>query len=139
MAHELRIAKPAIGYDDQRGQRHTALAESRHASIQHNPHPVQFVAARCPRAYRVGTPDGKVHGHYEFALADDDHEKDPINPREHPVCQRLRVASLLLATERHSGISTSRPKRRRRWMAVVRQVVETVYDKLYHPFRLDRE
>src|SRR5215475_641823 len=32
----------------------------------------------------------------------------------HVHCQRLRVASLLLAVERHSGTSTSRPKRRRR-------------------------
>jgi hypothetical protein len=31
------------------------------------------------------------------------------------------------------------PKRLRRWLAGVRQVVETVYDKLYHTFRLDRE
>src|SRR6266852_6762742 len=29
-------------------------------------------------------------------------------------CQRLRVAALLLAAERHSGTSTSRPKRRSR-------------------------
>src|SRR5262247_4340046 len=29
-------------------------------------------------------------------------------------CQRLRVASLLVAAERHSGTSTSRPKRRSR-------------------------
>jgi hypothetical protein len=31
------------------------------------------------------------------------------------------------------------PKRLRRWLAGVRQIVETVYDKLYHTFRLDRE
>jgi hypothetical protein len=31
------------------------------------------------------------------------------------------------------------PKRLRRWLAGVRQMVETVYDKLYHTFRLDRE
>lgn len=30
-------------------------------------------------------------------------------------------------------------KAQRRWLATVRQVVETVYDKLYHTFRLDRE
>src|ERR671927_1433106 len=29
-------------------------------------------------------------------------------------CQRLRVAALALAVERHSGINTSKPKRRRR-------------------------
>jgi hypothetical protein len=31
------------------------------------------------------------------------------------------------------------PKALRRWLAGVRQVVETVYDKLFHTFRLDRE
>jgi hypothetical protein len=31
------------------------------------------------------------------------------------------------------------PKRLRRWLAGIRQIVETVYDKLYHTFRLDRE
>jgi len=31
------------------------------------------------------------------------------------------------------------PKRLRRWMAGVRQSVETVYEKLWHTFRLDRE
>jgi hypothetical protein len=27
----------------------------------------------------------------------------------------------------------------RHWLAEVRQMVETIYDKLYHPWRLDRE
>ena len=31
------------------------------------------------------------------------------------------------------------PKRLRRWVAGVRQIVETVYEKLAHPLRLDRE
>jgi len=31
------------------------------------------------------------------------------------------------------------PKRLRRWLAGVRQIVETVYEKLHHTFRLDRE
>ena len=31
------------------------------------------------------------------------------------------------------------PKSLRRWLAGVRQIVETVYDKLWHTFRLDRE
>jgi hypothetical protein len=49
----------------------------------------------------------------------------------------------------HSGVSVlwppkrnSRrpwPKQLRRWLAGVRQIVATGYDKLYHPFRLDRE
>ena len=31
------------------------------------------------------------------------------------------------------------PKARRRWLAGVRQIVETVYAKLFQTFRLDRE
>jgi hypothetical protein len=31
------------------------------------------------------------------------------------------------------------PKALRRWLAGVRQIVETVYEKLAHTFRLDRE
>ena len=77
------------------------------------------------QALRVGSTDGKVHGDYQFALANDNHEEDSINAGEHPVflaappgaheaqlvpyflntessptqvhCQRLCVASLLLA------------------------------------------
>jgi hypothetical protein len=30
-------------------------------------------------------------------------------------------------------------KRARRWLAGVRQIVETVYDKVHHPFGLTRE
>src|SRR6266446_5009632 len=84
-AHELRIAKPTIGHDHRWGQRHAASAECRHASIQHGLYPVQFVAARRPRAGGVGTTDGKVHGDHEFAIANDHHQEDPINAREDPV------------------------------------------------------
>jgi hypothetical protein len=31
------------------------------------------------------------------------------------------------------------PKSQRRWLASIRQIVETAYDKLFHTFRLDRE
>src|SRR5215471_14537036 len=85
VAHELRIAKPAIRYDHRRWQGHTASAERRHASIQHALHPVQFVTARRSRAGGVRPPDGKVDGHHELAIADDDEEQHPINPGEHPV------------------------------------------------------
>src|SRR5215471_13096975 len=61
MTHEFRIAKPAIGHDHRWRQFDTAPAKSRQASIEHALHPVQFVAARRPRAGEVGTPDGKVH------------------------------------------------------------------------------
>jgi hypothetical protein len=71
--------------DQRRRQMHAALAEGRHASIQHALYPVQFVAARRPRAGGVRPPDGKVHGHHQFAIANDDHQEDPINTGEHPV------------------------------------------------------
>src|SRR5262245_33503032 len=58
MARELRIAKPAIGDDHRRGQLDAALAECRHTSIEHALDPVQFVAARRSRAWRVWPTDG---------------------------------------------------------------------------------
>src|SRR4029453_8115438 len=78
MAHELRIAEPTIRHDHRRWQCHATSAERRQASIQHVLHPVQFVAAWRPRALRVGPPDGKVDGHHQFALANNDHEENPI-------------------------------------------------------------
>src|SRR5262249_31127673 len=57
MAHELRIAKPAIGDDHRRGQLDAALAECRHTSIEHALYPVQFVPARPPRPRGIRTPD----------------------------------------------------------------------------------
>src|SRR5215470_15151580 len=66
MAHELRIAEPTIGHDHRWGQHDTASAECCHASIEHALNPVQFVAARRPRACRVGPTNGKVHEHHEF-------------------------------------------------------------------------
>jgi hypothetical protein len=46
-------------------------------------------------------------------------------------------AQVLCPPKRNSR--TPWPKSLRRWLAGVRQVVETVYDKLWHTFRLDRE
>jgi len=85
MAHELGITKPTIRDDYWRGQCHAASAECCQASIQHTLHPTEFISARRPRAGGVGTTDGKVNRYHEFAIADDDHQEDPINAREHPV------------------------------------------------------
>src|SRR4029077_15880654 len=71
MAHEFRITKPTIGHDHRRGELDAAPAQGGHASIEHDLHPVQFVAARRPSACGVGTPDGEVHGHHEFTLTND--------------------------------------------------------------------
>jgi hypothetical protein len=46
-------------------------------------------------------------------------------------------AQVLCPPKRNSR--TPWPKPRRCWLAGVRQIVETVYDKRFHPFRLDRE
>lgn len=46
-------------------------------------------------------------------------------------------ARVLCPPKRNSARPWS--KRLRRWLAGIRQMVETVYDKLYHTFRLDRE
>jgi hypothetical protein len=46
-------------------------------------------------------------------------------------------AQVLCPPKRNS--KTPWPKRLRRWLAGVRQRVETVYEKLHHTFRLDRE
>src|SRR5215471_10755822 len=71
MAHELRIAKPAIGHDHRWGQLDAAPTKSRYTPVQHDLHPVQFVAAWRPRACGVGPTDGKVHGYHELAITDD--------------------------------------------------------------------
>jgi hypothetical protein len=46
-------------------------------------------------------------------------------------------AQVLCPPKRHS--KTPWPKSLRRWLAGIRQIVETVYEKLFHPWRLDRE
>jgi hypothetical protein len=46
-------------------------------------------------------------------------------------------AQVICPPKRHSRAPW--PKRLRRWLAGVRQMVETVYEKLWHTFRLDRE
>jgi hypothetical protein len=85
MAHQLRIAKPTIGHDYRRRQVHTTSAESRHAPIKHCLEPAQLIPARSPRAGGLRPPDGKVHGHHQLALANDDHQEDAINPGAYPV------------------------------------------------------
>jgi hypothetical protein len=46
-------------------------------------------------------------------------------------------AAAICPSKRNS--TRSWPKRLRHWLAGIRQRVETVYDKRYHTFRLDRE
>jgi hypothetical protein len=85
MAHELRIAKPAVGHDHWWGQLDAAPTKSRYTPVHHDLHPAQFITTRRSRACGVGTPDSKVHGHHQFAIADHHDEQDAINPGEYPV------------------------------------------------------
>ena len=55
----------------------------------------------------------------------------------HQTWWRAYGAQVICPPKRNSRVPW--PKRLRRWRAGVRQLVETVYEKLWHPFRLDRE
>jgi hypothetical protein len=55
----------------------------------------------------------------------------------HAIWQQLYGAQVLWPPKRHS--KTPWPKSLRHWLAGMRQIVETVYDKLSPTFRLDRE
>ena len=55
----------------------------------------------------------------------------------HQTWWRAYGAQVICPPKRNSQMPW--PKRLRRWLAGVRQIVETVYEKLWHPFRLDRE
>src|SRR4029453_4096232 len=85
MTHEFRITKPTIRDDHRWRQRHTAPTKGCHAAIQHALYPVQFVAARRPRAGGTRPTDGKVDGNDQLALADHHDEQHPVNAREHSV------------------------------------------------------
>jgi hypothetical protein len=55
----------------------------------------------------------------------------------HATWRQTYGAQVICPPKRNS--KTPWPQSQRRWLAGVRQVVETVYDKLAHTFRLDRE
>jgi Transposase DDE domain len=55
----------------------------------------------------------------------------------HQTWWRAYGAQVICPPKRNSRVPW--PKRLRRWLAGVRQIVETVYEKLGHTFRLDRE
>jgi hypothetical protein len=55
----------------------------------------------------------------------------------HATWRQTYGAQVICPPKRNS--QTPWPKPWRRWLAGVRQIVETVYDKLFHTFRLDRE
>jgi len=55
----------------------------------------------------------------------------------HQLWQQSYGATVLCPPKRNS--KRPWPRRWRRWLAGIRQIVETVYDKLFHALRLDRE
>lgn len=55
----------------------------------------------------------------------------------HQTWWRAYGAQVICPPKRNSRVAW--PKRLRRWLAGVRQIVETGYEKLWHTFRLDRE
>jgi hypothetical protein len=80
-----------------------------------------------PRVPSVGAP----------ALGPDVVDKGCEGQANHAMWWQTYGAQVICPPQRHS--KTLWPKAQRRWLAGVRQIVETVYDKLAHTFRLDRE
>jgi hypothetical protein len=64
-------------------------------------------------------------------------DKDFEGQANHRVWWTIYGAQVICPPKRNSKTPWPRPLRR--WLAGVRQIVETVYDKLEHSFRLDRE
>ena len=60
-----------------------------------------------------------------------------VGPRPHWRWREIYGAHVLCPPKRTGP--TPWPKRLRRWIASLRQIVETVYERLEHTFRLDRE
>jgi hypothetical protein len=93
------------------------LAETFFA-LRHQPH---------PGLPSVGTP----------ALGPSIVDKGFEGGTNHTVWSQIYGAQVICPPKRNSKAPW--PKRLRRWVAGVRQMVETVYEKLHHTFRLDRE
>jgi DDE family transposase len=100
------------------------------ASTKDHPLAETFFALRCHPSTAlpsVGTP---AVGPYVI-------EKGFEGSVNHAVWKHRYGAHVLCPAKRNS--KTPRPKPLRRWLAGIRQIVETVYEKLQHTFRLDRE
>lgn len=100
------------------------------ASTKAQPLAETFFALRCHPSTAlpsVGTPAG---GPYVV----DKGFEGSVNPA---VWKHRYGAHVLCPSKRNS--KTPWPKPLRRWLAGIRQIVETVYEKLQHTFRLDRE
>lgn len=90
-----------------------------------------FLAARAqphPRLSSIGQP---AFGDY---LAD----KGFSLPAKQQIWLE-RYAANVISAPTHNSRQRRWPKQLRRWLASLRQIVETVFDKLHNTFRLDRE
>jgi hypothetical protein len=100
------------------------------ASTKDQPLAETFFALRCwpqPGLPSVGAP---ARGPYVV-------DKGFEGQANHVTWQHTYGAQVICPPKRNSRAPW--PKGLRRWLAGVRQIVETVYDQLFHPFRLDRE
>lgn len=89
-----------------------------------------FLAARASPTQRLPTVGAKAQGVY---LAD----KGFAGDKPHTAWRERFGAEVI--TPPHQTSHRQWPKEWRRWLASLRQLVETVYDKLLHAFRLARE
>lgn len=100
------------------------------ASAKDQPLAESFFALRRhpnPRLLSVGAP---AQGPY---VAD----KGFLGRQAHQRWHRCYDATVIAPPQRHSR--TPWPKALRRWLASIRQIVETVFEKLHNSFRLNRE
>jgi hypothetical protein len=88
-----------------------------------------FALRRCPQPQWRGA-GAPAHGPYVV-------DKGFAGALDHTAWYQHYGASVICPPKRNS--KRPWPKQLRRWVAGRRQMVETVYDKLYHMFRLDRE
>jgi len=83
VAHQFRVTKPAIGYDDGRGQLKAAPGQRGEGLIEHGLRPLELGVAAPPRSLRVGPSHRKVNGHDQSAIANDHEQQHPINTANH--------------------------------------------------------
>jgi len=100
------------------------------ASVKDQPLVETFFAARYQPQAGLGSVGQPAQGPY----AVDKGFEGQDNHQHWATCYGAMVICAPRRNSRHPW-----PKALRRWLASIRQLVETVYDKLHHTFRLDRE
>jgi hypothetical protein len=100
------------------------------ASTKDQPLADTFFALRCQTSPALPSVGAPAMGPYVV-------DKGFEGQANHMVWWQTYGAQVICPPKRNS--KTPWPKALRRWLAGVRQIVETVYEKLFHTFRLDRE